>query len=239
MKRDIPKTAVVTGAASGIGRAISIALGREGFKVGLLVNNAGIGAGGYVGEFPLQEWKKVVETNFLGVLYGCHAFIPRMKARGAGHIVNTASIAGLMPALGFSPYNSTKAAVVALSETLKVELAPFKIGVTVLCPSIIKTNIINTTLEIVDIEGLSEAAWGIELIETGFDNARVTPEDVARIVLRAIDRNKLYALTNTGTRIAWFAVRLNPELNYRIWALLHKHDLARKLMMRLARAGII
>lgn len=290
MKRDIPKTAVVTGAASGIGRAISVALGREGFKVGvldvnmeeavrtaelveraggsceaffcdvrnpvdlqgaadhffglwaevgLLVNNAGIGAGGYVGELPLEEWKKVVEINFLGVVYGCHAFIPRMKARGSGHIVNTASIAGLMPALGFSPYNSTKSAVVALSETLKVELAPYNIGVTVLCPSMIKTNIIETTLKIVEIENLSEVDWGIELIETGFDNTSVTPEDAARIVIRAIGKNRLYALTNTGTKIAWLAVRLNPELNYRIWALLHKHDLARKLMLRLARAGII
>lgn len=290
MKRSIPRTAVVTGAASGIGRAIALALGRNGFsvgvldinmeeaertvrlvidaggsgkafrcdvrdagevqaaadhffglwdEVGLLVNNAGIGGGGYMEELPLEEWGKIVGINFLGVIHGCRAFIPRMKARGAGHVVNTASIAGLMPVMGFSSYSSTKSAVVALSETLKVELAPFNIGVTVLCPSIIRTNIIKTTLDAVSLEGLSEVEWGINLIEAGFEGSSVTPDDVASILLEAVRKNRLYALTNPGTKVAWFVVRFNPELNYRLWAWLHRHGLAKNLMMRLARSGII
>lgn len=208
-------------------------------EVGILVNNAGIGGGGYMEEFPLEEWGRVVGTNFLGVVHGCHAFIPRMKAQEAGHLVNTASIAGLLPAMGFSPYNSTKAAVVALSETLKVELAPFNIGVTVLCPSIIRTNIIRTTLDAISVEGLPEVEWGINLIEEGFKSGHISPDDVARILLEAIRRNRLYALTNPGTKLAWSAVRLNPELNYRFWAWLNRHGLARELMLRLVRVGVI
>jgi NAD(P)-dependent dehydrogenase (short-subunit alcohol dehydrogenase family) len=182
MRPGIEKTAVVTGAGSGLGRSLCVELARRGWRlgavdmnaeaarqtvrlvedaggggeawecdvrdlaqveamashffeafgaVGMLFNNAGIGAGGDVGELPMDQWRRVVDTNLWGVINGCHVFIPRMKAHGSGHIVNTGSIGAFVALPGVSPYCVSKAGVIALSETLRSELAPHNIGVTV------------------------------------------------------------------------------------------------------------
>lgn len=83
--------------------------------VGILVNNAGVGGGGAVGDIPLKDWETVMGIDLWGVVHGCHSFIPRMKKQGGGHIVNVSSLAGLISAPGFAPYNMSKAAVVSLS----------------------------------------------------------------------------------------------------------------------------
>ena len=102
--------------------------------VDLLVNNAGVAVVGFVGDIPLENWRWIFGINFWGMQYGCHFFIPRMKEQGHGYILNVASAAGLLSGAEMSPYNTSKAAIVSLSETLKEELAPNNIGVTVLCP---------------------------------------------------------------------------------------------------------
>jgi NAD(P)-dependent dehydrogenase (short-subunit alcohol dehydrogenase family) len=177
MSVDYDRSAVITGAASGIGRELSLVYARRGWriglvdinmdeaaktleiveeaggsgetfkcnvrefdqvqamadhfldgwgKVGLLVNNAGVAAAGPVGDMPLQEWRRVMETNFWGVVYGCHTFVPRMKEQGAGHILNIGSIAGIAPIPEMPSYNTAKAGVISLSETLRIELAPLR-----------------------------------------------------------------------------------------------------------------
>ena len=108
----------------------------------LVVNNAGVAVGGPVGAVPLDDWKWIFGVNLWGVIYGCHVFVPRFKAQGHGHVINVASAAGLLSAPEMGPYNVTKAGVVALSETLAAELSGTGVGVTVLCPTFFRTNIL-------------------------------------------------------------------------------------------------
>jgi NAD(P)-dependent dehydrogenase (short-subunit alcohol dehydrogenase family) len=207
-------------------------------EVGLLVNNAGIGGGGYIGETCLEDWEKVARTDFFGGVYGCHAFVGRMKAQGAGHIVNTASMAGLFAIPGFAPYNSSKAAVVALTETLRVELAPYNIGASVLCPSMIATNIVSNSLKVTESESYEDASWGIELLSVGMEQSSVGVEDVARLVLHAVEKDRLFIITRFSARLSWLNARLSPELYYRMIAFLHRKGLARLMFMWAARKGL-
>jgi NAD(P)-dependent dehydrogenase (short-subunit alcohol dehydrogenase family) len=108
----------------------------------VVCNNAGVAAGGGIDNISLDNWRWVIDVNLLGVLHGIRTFLPHIRAHGeGGHIVNTASMAGMNAGLGFSPYAATKFAVVAMSEGLSVELKPHGIGVSVLCPSFVRTRI--------------------------------------------------------------------------------------------------
>ena len=112
-------------------------------KVHVVVNNAGVGGGvGETGSIPLEDWKWTVDVNLMGVVYGCEIFVPLIKQHGeGGHIVNTASMAGHVAAVGMGPYNATKFAVVGYSESMHAELAEQNIGVSVLCPAWVNTQI--------------------------------------------------------------------------------------------------
>ena len=104
-------------------------------KVHVVCNNAGVAAGGGIDRISVDNWRWVVDVNLMGVVYGIRSFLPQMREHGeGGHIVNTASMAGMINNMGFSPYAATKFAVVAMSEGLRMQLAPFGIGVSVLCP---------------------------------------------------------------------------------------------------------
>lgn len=116
--------------------------------VDLLHNNAGIGHAAPVEDTTLDDWRRVVDVNLMGFVYGVQAFVPRMLEQGRpSHLLNTASMAGLCPSAGMVPYSTTKAAVVGMSEALDAELAPRGIRVTALCPGVIDTAIVkNTTM---------------------------------------------------------------------------------------------
>ena len=107
----------------------------------ILVNNAGIATGGRIDVESLDEWDRVVDINLMGVVRGCRAFTPVFKRQRSGHIVNTASAAGLVHPPMMSSYNTVKAGVVALSETLSHELHPYDVTVSVVCPSFFRTNL--------------------------------------------------------------------------------------------------
>jgi NAD(P)-dependent dehydrogenase (short-subunit alcohol dehydrogenase family) len=110
--------------------------------VHVLCNNAGVGGGGVISSLTLNDWKWVVDVNLWGVVHGIHFFLPHLLENDdGGHIVNTASMAGLFPVPGIGPYNGTKYAVVGISETLAIELRDTKVGVSVLCPGLVNTNI--------------------------------------------------------------------------------------------------
>jgi len=111
-------------------------------NVHVVCNNAGVAAGGGIDNISIDNWRWVVDVNLMGVLYGVRNFLPHMmKHREGGHIVNTASMAGMINGMGFSPYAATKFAVVAMSEGLAMQLQPHGIGVSVLCPEFVRTRI--------------------------------------------------------------------------------------------------
>jgi NAD(P)-dependent dehydrogenase (short-subunit alcohol dehydrogenase family) len=106
-------------------------------NVHVVCNNAGVAGGGGIDHISLDTWRWVLDVNLMGVVHGIRTFLPHIRAHGeGGHIVNTASMAGMNSGLGFSPYSASKFAVVNISEGLALQLKPLGIGVTVLCPGL-------------------------------------------------------------------------------------------------------
>jgi NAD(P)-dependent dehydrogenase (short-subunit alcohol dehydrogenase family) len=275
------KTAVITGAASGIGRELALALARERCssllladinetglkqtlelvnqvggsgevflcdvsklgdvmkladhcfekwgKVDLLVNNAGVASTGFMGDIPMKDWEWIVSINFWGVVYGCHAFVPRMKQQGSGYIVNVASAAGILSSPEMAPYNATKAAVVSISETLKGELAPYNIGVTVLCPTFVKTNLLDQMRFTDDFQRKCSTA--------GMANARWTPERIAGLVVDAVKKEKMYLVPQFAAKVFWYSKRLSPSAFFGFFAFLMRIGWGRNIMFQLAKLG--
>jgi short-subunit dehydrogenase len=178
----------------------------------LVVNNAGVGAGGrVVGETSLADWRTTIGVNLWGVVHGCHVFVPRLRAGGGGGVINVASAAGFAAAPRMAAYNASKAAVLSLSETLAAELAGTGITVTVLCPTFVKTNIVNTEL----IDPASARVAKTLMALTGF-----SAERVARATLDAHDRGQLYVLPQLDAKLAWLVKRLVPVPYTRVSGLL-------------------
>ena len=169
----------------------------------IVVNNAGIGAGGQiVGATPTDEWQKILAVNLWGVINGCHVFVPTLRAEGrnAG-VINVSSAAGFAAAPNMAAYNVSKAGVVSLSETLAAELAGTGIAVTLLCPTFVKTNIFDGNL----IEsGAAELARRLARI-VGFSADRV-----ARTTLDAHDKGRLYVMPQVDAQLLWRIKRLLP-----------------------------
>ena len=114
--------------------------------VDLLFNNAGIGLAGEITDTTLSDWRRLIDVNLMGVVHGLHAFLPRLLAQDRpAHIVNTASMAGLVPAAGLGAYSATKAAVVGLTDALDIELGDTQVRVSALCPGVINTAIVATS----------------------------------------------------------------------------------------------
>ena len=111
--------------------------------VHLVHNNAGVGVGGPIWEVSEEDWRWILDVNLWGVVHGINTFVPLLMEQGEGHVVNTASIAGLVASPFLGPYNATKQAVVAISETLfkDLQLAGSPVGVSVLCPGFVQTRI--------------------------------------------------------------------------------------------------
>ncbi len=177
-------------------------------EVDLVVNNAGVAAGGRIGEVSLEDWQWVMDINLWGVIYGCRAFVPAMRARKRGWVLNVASAAGFFNLAKFSPYNVTKAGVIALTETLRAEGEADGIHATVLCPSFFQTNI-------------AAAARGDDdrvrpMVEHLMATSKLSADDVARAALSSLERDRLYAIPMRHARVGWVAKRLAPESFHRM-----------------------
>lgn len=246
------KVAVVTGAASGIGRGIATKLLAEGMhvvladvekgaldataselgaeavrtdvsdvesvkaladavldryqRVDVVCNNAGIGGSSKIADLTLSDWRWTLNVNLWGVIYGVHVFLPILLANpDGGHIVNTASMAGLRGRTGLGAYTVSKYGVVALSETLAAELANdgSRVGVSVLCPGLVRTNIgdflRNRPEEFSDGSfGRPEvtAASSTSMRTAGERFRRIEPEDAGSLVVQAIKHGDLYVITD-------------------------------------------
>ena len=174
-------------------------------NVHIVCNNAGVGGGSGMDDISLDTWRWVLDVNLMGVLHGIKTFLPRIRAHGeGGHIVNTASMAGLNAGLGFSPYVASKFAVVAMSEGLAKQLAPLGIGVTVLCPGFVRTNIWESSRNRASRYGSPPApepqsAAGKLMTHLRQQGASgLDPRDVAAQVLDAIRADQLYVFTHAG-----------------------------------------
>ena len=175
-----------------------------GCPVDLVINNAGVGAGGLtIGEIPMEDWHWVMGVNMWGVIHGCHVFAPKIRALGRGGIINVCSTASFAAAPLMGPYNVSKAAVLALSETLAAEMSGTGVAVTALCPTFVKTNIARDGRI---PEGKSDFA--AKLMQwTG-----IPAERVAKTTLNAMDRGQLYVLPQFDARTIWRTKRLLPAV---------------------------
>lgn len=248
------KVLVVTGAASGIGRAIALAAAERGMRVvladidpdglveavreveaqgteahgvrvdvgdatsvehlahetyarfgaaHLLINNAGVAVGGAAWTLPLADWERSLRINLFGVIYGIHAFLPRMIADDEpGHVVNVASAAGLIAVPSFAAYNASKFGVVGLTEALyhDLKLRKTKIGVSLLCPAWVQTRIADrgavnrATADAVDAAVDASVARAVA--------SGISAEQVARHVFDAVEAERFYVITHADTRQA-------------------------------------
>ncbi|MCP5015742.1 MAG: SDR family NAD(P)-dependent oxidoreductase [Ketobacter sp.] len=179
-----------------------------GRPVTLVINNAGVGLGGPIGEVSLEDWHWCMNVNLWGVIHGCHYFAPKLRDLGYGGIINVASAAAFGAAPEMSTYNVTKAGVLALSETLAAELAGTDVNVTALCPTVVPTNIVQDGKLPEKRREFARSAM------TRF--ALTTADKVARQTLDALDRGELYMLPQIDGRMAWRFKRLMPRLYTRI-----------------------
>lgn len=176
-------------------------------RVDLLFNNAGIGHAGKVEDTALEDWRRVLDINVLGVVHGLHAFLPRLQEQGGdAHIVNTASVVGLVAPPQMGPYAASKHAVVGLSQSLASELRGTGIAVTILCPGVIDTPIVGRS------RMSGETARHKEQAVDYYRRKGTSPDKVAKDLLADVCRRKLFCLTpRIEVGAAWFIQRLSPR----------------------------
>jgi NAD(P)-dependent dehydrogenase (short-subunit alcohol dehydrogenase family) len=263
------RTALVTGAASGIGRETSLAFARRGADlvlcdldgsgleetarriralgqgevathvvdvarreqmaafadavharveaVDVLMNNAGVAIGGGFLDTSLDDWGWILGINLLGVVHGCHFFVPAMVRRGrGGHVVNVSSAAGFVANEALAAYSTTKFGVLGLSEALRDELARHGIGVTCICPGLINTPITRAAKL---VGPLASEETRREMV-AAYERRGYGPERVAANVLRAVARNRAVAPISPEAWALYYAKRFAPGLLARLarWA---------------------
>ena len=170
----------------------------------IVCNNAGIATFGPIASSTQKDWEFTMNVNFWGVVYGLQAFVPRLIAqRQGGHVINTASMAGLTGMSWLGVYCASKFAVVGLTESLQRELRPHDIGVSVLCPMIVETKINENSLRMRPRELRNPD--GTDIPQTGGDapplvGGTIQPEELARRVVRAVERRDFYILTHPEQR---------------------------------------
>ncbi|MEZ5185493.1 MAG: SDR family NAD(P)-dependent oxidoreductase [Candidatus Nanopelagicales bacterium] len=169
----------------------------------ILVNNAGIAGGGRIDRTDADEWRRLFDINVLGVAIGCGAFTPVFKRQGSGHIVNIASLAGLVHPAGMSAYAATKAAVVGLSESLRHELRPWGVDVSAVCPSFFRTNL---AASLNDADPLMASISAKLITKSPLD-----ADDMAHRVLDGVAHRVFLILPDAPAQKAYWTKRLDPR----------------------------
>jgi NAD(P)-dependent dehydrogenase (short-subunit alcohol dehydrogenase family) len=182
--------------------------------IDFIANNAGVGIGGPFDEVSIEDWRWTVDINLWGVVYGCQAAIPKMKAQGRGYVLNVASAAGLLCPPAMSAYNVTKAGVVALSETLFAEYKSRGINVSVLCPTFFKTNIMGSG------RGATTQKEDNQ-VRQWMERSKVQAPDVAKQAIEAVRDGKLYVQPMRDGRMGWRLKRAHPQRFYESLARAH------------------
>ena len=167
-------------------------------RIDFLFNNAGVGGTMPIGDATLEHWRRIIDLNLWGVIYGIRAALPLMRRQGSGHIINTASLAGLVPLPFQALYCATKYAVVGLSESLRYELAAEGIHFSVVCPGSVAT-----------------AIWGTPIIGERFEvkppEDAIPVEEAARAILTGVAKKEGIIVLPESARQLWIAYRSSPE----------------------------
>jgi NAD(P)-dependent dehydrogenase (short-subunit alcohol dehydrogenase family) len=177
-------------------------------RLDYLFNNAGIVIAGEARHYELEDWNRVIDVNLRGVINGIQAAYPVMQRQGFGHLVNTASIAGLVPLTGLLSYSASKHAVVGLSTSLRVEAAVLGVRVSVLCPGAVETAIVGggkfgKVLQPPPPE-VQRQLWA--------RGRPISPERFAREAVAAVARNKAIIVIPWWWKLLWWLYRLSPAL---------------------------
>jgi NAD(P)-dependent dehydrogenase (short-subunit alcohol dehydrogenase family) len=173
-------------------------------RIDILMNNAGVGLSGEMRFLSLKDWEWIVGINLWGPIYGIHFSLPQMLKQRSGHIVNVASAAGLIASPGMSAYTTTKFGLVGLSEVLRNELARFGIGVTVVCPGFVRTNIFDAT----ELRGMKDEAGAKNLPSW----LGISKETCAKDILRAVRKNKFLIIPGPEMKVVYSFKRFAPFL---------------------------
>ncbi|OBI53137.1 SDR family oxidoreductase [Mycobacterium sp. E787] len=183
---------------------------RQSGRIDYLFNNAGIGVGGEVDSYALEDWNDVFDVNLHGVAHGIQAVYPIMIRQRSGHIVNTASMAGLLASPGAVSYTAAKHAVVALSRALRLEAGRHGVAVSVLCPGAIRTPILTGGV----YGRMTKTGAGDEALLKFWEPMRpMAPERFAERVLRAVARGDAIIIVPAWWRALWYLERLSPAVS--------------------------
>jgi len=196
---------------SAVERLVQETVARTG-RLDYIFNNAGIGIGGNVSHFGIEDWNQMMDVNLRGVINGVQAAHKVMLAQGFGHIVNTASLAGLMPSPGNVAYATTKYAVVGLSNSLRAEAAKLGVRVSVLCPGFVRTTIL-----------VGGGKYGKMLIDLSPEQHRqmlemiekfrpISPNIFAKKALNSVAKNKAIIIVPAWWKLFWWMNRLFPSV---------------------------
>jgi NAD(P)-dependent dehydrogenase (short-subunit alcohol dehydrogenase family) len=179
-----------------------------------LFNNAGIAVGGEIDAYAREDWDDVIDVNLRGVAYGIQAVYAQMRKQGSGHIVNTASVAGLVATPAEGVYAATKHGVVALTKALRVEAEGYGVRASVLCPGAIRTPILRGgKFGRSNMNNLTE-----EMMDRFWSRARpIEPEELARRAVDAVLRNEAIIVIPSWWKAFWYVDRLSPTLSMRLW----------------------
>jgi NAD(P)-dependent dehydrogenase (short-subunit alcohol dehydrogenase family) len=188
--------------------AFAAAVHERAAAVDLLVNNAGVGLGATFLETPLEDWDWILPINVMGVVHGCHMFVPAMVKRGrGGHVVNLSSAAGYFANPSLAAYSATKFAVRGLSEALRTELRPAGIGVSAICPGLINTPITrNSRLR-------GNAVGQRERVVKLYERRNYGPDRVAGRILHAVQHDRAVMPVSGEAWVMWWLSRFTPSLS--------------------------
>jgi NAD(P)-dependent dehydrogenase (short-subunit alcohol dehydrogenase family) len=171
-------------------------------RLDYMFNNAGIGLAGDVRDMTLEQWDRIIDVNLRGVIYGTLAAYAQMARQGSGHIVNTASTAGLAPGPMMTAYATTKHAVVGLSVSLRAEAVDLGIKVSVVCPGYVNTPIFERS-PILNADRQRVLEW--------IPFKMIDPAEAGRAILRGVRRNDMFIVFPLHAQVIWRLHRLNPD----------------------------
>lgn len=171
--------------------------------IDIVINNAGVASAGRFDAIELDTWEWLLSINLMGVIRGCKTFTPVFKQQRSGHFVNIASMAGLLNPPGMADYNVAKAGVIALSETLRAELAPWNIHTTVVCPSFFKTNLGESLRS-------TDAHFG-DAFRKLLEKSELSASDIAEIIVTAVAQGEFLVLPHDDARLAYQLKCADPE----------------------------